>query len=1145
MSAFSHLRVSSEYSITQGLLTINQIVDNASKKSIPSVALTDKSNMFGLVKFFDKCELAGIKPISGCSLNVIFDGDEDSHELLCLAKTNNGHKNLMKIISSAHNNYSYSSPIIQFKDLTELNDDIVVISGGKNSHIFEYLRRNNRADAENKIDQFTKYFKDDFVLEIQKTNREDELEFIKNILPLSIKKGIPIVATNDVLFSTQNDYEIHETKVCINTGRTLNDPNREKSFSDQQYFKSSEEMINLFKESSSFIDNTNEISKKCNVSLKTKGYFLPEYPVPKEHDFDSYITDLSHKRLNELVKDFDKNKKEEYVSRLDYELNQIKKMGFSSYFLIVYDFIQWSKNNDVPVGPGRGSGAGSLVAYSLGITTLDPIDHGLLFERFLNPERLSMPDFDVDFCMEKRDLVIDYVSKKYGADAVSQIATFGTMAARAVVRDVARAMGKPYALGDRISKMIPFAPGMTLEKAESEQPIFAQSIKNDAEVREIVNLSYKLEGIARNVGKHAGGVVIAPGSISDFCPVYVDRQSDSVMTQYDKDDVEKIGLVKFDFLGLRTLTVIDRAVKSINKEKKGKELFDINSIPLNDEKVFKLLASGKTMAVFQLESSGMRDLIKRLKPTKFEEITALLALYRPGPLNSGMHDEFVDRKHGVSPVTYPHELLEEVLEETYGVIVYQEQVMEAARVLAGFSLGQADILRRAMGKKKKEEMEEQREIFVKGCVKNNIKEKNAEQIFDLINQFAEYGFNKSHSAAYALISYQTAYLKTYYPEHFMASVLSSELGNTDKIYALTQECSRMSIKVLKPNILFSRRGFVVNKNNEIEYGLGAIKGVADMFIKHICETRNKFKFRDLWDFSKKVDIKLGGKKSLEALSQSGAFDSLSPSRSIAIACVEDMLKDASIQNGQSNLKSGDLFANFDESFDPYDKYKNIQELTLSEKLEFEKKSLGYYLSGHPVIAIDNKIKKIRTNRISDLNTDIKKSSLVCLVNSVRQIKDRKGMPLTFINFDDGSGVMDGIISSEVLENCHNLLKEGSILSLKGSVEVDDYRSNDLGALMFRMRVKEVKSIDEELSKKTKEILIDTMKSDSITLDDFSEKLELIENIFWKEGTCGINLKVQTNESEAIIELGDEYKFKPTLENLFYLEEIFGKDVIQI
>ena len=524
--------------------------------------------------------------------------------------------------------------------------------------------------------------------------------------------------------------------------------------------------------------------------LDTKGYFLPEYPVPENHDFDSYLVDLSNKRLKDYIDRFEESKQKEYSSRLNYELEQIKTMGFSSYFLIVYDFIEWSKNNDVPVGPGRGSGAGSLVAYALGITTLDPIIHGLLFERFLNPERLSMPDFDVDFCMEKRDLVIDYVSKKYGSGAVSQIATFGTMAARAVVRDVARALGKPYALGDRISKMIPFAPGMTLDKAKEEQPIFAQSIKNDDEVREIVNLSYKLEGIARNVGKHAGGVVIAPGSISDFCPVYVDRQSDSVMTQYDKDDVEKIGLVKFDFLGLRTLTVIDRAVKSINEGLGDSNKIDIEKIPLDDAKVYKLLSSGKTMAVFQLESSGMRDLIKRLKPTKFEEITALLALYRPGPLNSGMHDEFVDRKHGKSPVTYPHKLLKEVLEETYGVIVYQEQVMEAARVLAGFSLGQADILRRAMGKKKKEEMEQQREIFVKGCLENDISSKNAEQIFDLINQFAEYGFNKSHSAAYALISYQTAYLKTYHPEHFMAAVLSSELGNTDKIYALIQECNR-------------------------------------------------------------------------------------------------------------------------------------------------------------------------------------------------------------------------------------------------------------------------------------------------------------------------------------------------------------------
>ena len=1145
MSLYSHLRVSSEYSISQGLLTVEQIVKNAVEKAVPSVALTDRANMFGLVKFFNKCESSGIKPISGCSINVIFDDEDQSYELLCLAKTNKGHKNLMKIISNAHNNKFYSTPIIKFNDLINLKDDIVVISGGKGSHIFEYIRRNNISDANNTIDKFTKHFKDDFVLEIQRTNRVDEDEYIKNIVPISINKGIPIIATNDVLFSSKDDFEIHETKVCINTGKTLNDPNREKIFSEQQYFKSPTEMHQLFNESSVFIDNTNEISKKCNVSLKTKGYFLPEYPVPEEHNFDSYLSDLSHKRLNVYLQNLSINDKEEYISRLDYELNQIKNMGFSSYFLIVYDFIQWSKNNDVPVGPGRGSGAGSLVAFALGITSLDPISHGLLFERFLNPERLSMPDFDVDFCMEKRDLVIDYVSKKYGSDAVSQIATFGTMAARAVVRDVARAMGKPYALGDRISKMIPFAPGMTLDKAKNEQPIFAQSIKNDSEVREIVNLSYKLEGIARNVGKHAGGVVIAPGSISDFCPVYVDRQSESVMTQYDKDDVEKIGLVKFDFLGLRTLTVIDRAIKSINHDKRDSELLDIDSIPLNDEKVFQLLSSGKTMAVFQLESSGMRDLIKRLKPTKFEEITALLALYRPGPLNSGMHDEFVDRKHGISPVTYPHELLEQVLDETYGVIVYQEQVMEAARVLAGFSLGQADILRRAMGKKKKEEMEEQREIFVQGCTKNNIKEKNAEQIFDLINQFAEYGFNKSHSAAYALISYQTAFLKTYYPEHFMASVLSSELGNTDKIYALIQECNRMGIKVLKPNIISSNKRFIVNKDNEIEYGLGAIKGVADSFIKHVCEKRNILKFKDLWDFSKKIDIKLGGKKSLEALSQSGAFDSLSPSRSIAIASVQDMLKDGSNKNSISNLKSGDLFADFDETFDPYEKYKNIQDLTLTEQLEFEKKSLGYYLSGHPVAAIKNKVNRIRSHSISELTNDIKKSSLICLINSVRQIKDRKGKPLTFINFDDGTGIMDGIVSSEVLDNCHNLLKEGSILSLKGIIEVDDYKTNDIGALMFRMRVKEVQSIDDELVKKTNEILIDLQKSDILSLENMAEKLELIDSEFWNDGACSINLKVQTDESEAIIKLGKEYNFNPTLENLFYLEDILGKNVIQL
>ena len=821
-------------------------------------------------------------------------------------------------------------------------------------------------------------------------------------------------------------------------------------------------------------------------------------------------------------------------------------MGFSSYFLIVYDFIQWSKDNDVPVGPGRGSGAGSLVAYSLGITTLDPISHGLLFERFLNPERISMPDFDIDFCMEKRDSVIDYVSNKYGSEAVSQIATFGTMAARAVVRDVARAMGKPYALGDRISKMIPFAPGMTLDRAKEEQPVFAQAAKNDSEVREVVDLAYKLEGIARNVGKHAGGVVIAPGSLSDFCPIYNDRQSSSIMTQYDKDDVEKIGLVKFDFLGLRTLTVIDKAVKSINKSfQNGEEQLNLDSIPLNDPKVFELLSSGKTMAVFQLESTGMRDLIKKLKPTKFEEITALLALYRPGPLNSGMHTTFVDRKHGRSQVTYPHELLEPVLSETYGVIVYQEQVMEAARVLAGYSMGQADILRRVMGKKKVEEMEEQREIFVKGCDKNSIPAKTAEKIFELIEQFAEYGFNKSHSAAYAVISYQTAYLKTYYPEHFMAAVLSTELGNTDKIHALIQECKRMNINVLKPNILSSSKMFLVNEDGDIEYGLGAIKGVADTFIKHVCQIRETNTFNDLWDFSKKVDIKLGGKKSLEALSQSGAFDSIAPSRSIAISCIEDMLKDGSKNISKQVGMSGDLFSSLDDSFDPYEKYKNTQDMNLSELLALEKKSLGYYLSGHPVKAIKDNIAPLRSHEISSLEMDTKKARLVCLINSVRQIKDNRNKPLTFINFDDGTGAMDGIITSDVLENCHSILKESSILVLKGAIEIDDYRSKELGDTMFRMRLKEVNLIEDELSSRINSIVINPENNSEESLAKLTNNLSKVPNEVWGSGNCSIKLKVFNKESEAIVELGEEYLLKPSQENLNLLRGIFGSNSIKI
>ena len=1140
---FSHLRLSSEYSITQGLITVSQIVESAEKYKIPSIALTDVGNMFGLVKFFSKCESKGIKPLSGVSLNLQIHEDLP-YEILCIAKNNSGHKNLMSIISKSQRNYINNKPVINFNDFCMMKDDLIILSGGKNSHLYETSKKGDINSLVNIVDTLASNFKDNFFIEIQKTNRIDEDEFINNILPISTEKGIPLVATNDVMFASRSDYDVHETKVCINTGTTLNDPNRNRFFSEEQYFKSPIEMLETFKGLEEAVNNANEIAKLCNVSLKTEGYFLPKYPVPESYNFDTFLKELSNKNLKKIIKNFHQTDKDLYQQRLDYELTQINEMGFSSYFLIVYDFIKWSKSNNVPVGPGRGSGAGSLVAFCLGITSLDPIEHGLLFERFLNPERLSMPDFDIDFCMEKRDKVIEYVSNKYGSDAVSQIATFGTMAARAVVRDVCRAMGKPYALGDRIAKMIPFAPGMTLDRARQEQPIFDQSIKNDDEVREIVNMSYKLEGIARNVGKHAGGVVIAPGSISEFCPIYVERQSSSVMTQYDKDDVEKIGLVKFDFLGLRTLTVIDKAIQSINSQKNDGKAFNIENIPLDDQHVFKMLSSGKTMAVFQLESAGMRDLIKRLKPTKFEEITALLALYRPGPLDSGMHDEFVNRKHGKTSVTYPHELLEEVLKETYGVILYQEQVMEAARVLAGFSLGEADILRRAMGKKKVKEMEEQRTFFRDGCEKNNINKSLADKIFDLIEKFAGYGFNKSHSAAYALISYQTAYLKHYYPEHYMAAVLSTELGNTDKIFSLLKECERMSINVISPNILTSFKEFVVNKNKDIEFGLGAIKGASSSFIDHIINIRKNNFFEDLWDFSRKIDIKMGGKKSLEALSYAGAFDSIAPSRTVAIKCVQDMLKDSSkgsVLNGQSM----DLFSTSNEKFDPYEKYLKTKDFSQSETLKLEKQSLGYYLSGHPVKAIEEKVSSLTSHKISDIDSNLNKASIVGLLNSKRQIKDRSGKLLTFINFDDGTGSMDGIIGSDTLEKIDNNFSEGDILVFLGSVELDDYRSKDSGIPMYRMRVKNVKKIDDVFNKKVSSIVINVEKSKYKDLNKISDEISNIKKDFWIKDGCKIKIKLIIHDSEAVIDMPDEFSFTPNLENLNFLTDIFGVNSIEI
>ncbi len=656
---------------------------------------------------------------------------------------------------------------------------------------------------------------------------------------------------------------------------------------------------------------------------------------------------------------------------------------------------------------------------------------------------------------------------------------------------------------------------------------------------------FKLEGGIRNIGKHAGGIVIAPGSLSDFSPIYFDSDTSSVLTQFDKDDVEKIGLVKFDFLGLRTLTIIDKAIKSINDDlaSQNKDLLDISSIDLNDSKVFELLSAGKTTAVFQLESPGMKDLIKRLKPTKFEEIVALLALFRPGPLDSGMHDEFVNRKNGKVPVTYPHKLLEPVLSETYGVILYQEQVMESARVLAGYSLGQADILRRAMGKKQVEEMDKQRTIFVNGCKDNNIKEDLANKIFNLIETFAGYGFNKSHSAAYALLSFQTAYLKTYYPEYFMAAVLSSAQGNTDKISSIIKECKDMNISVLSPNILTSGTNFFVNPKKQIEYGLTSLKGVAESFIYHLSDIREKHTFKNLLDFSKKVNVKLGGKKSLESLSKAGAFDSICDSRSIALACIPDILKEGD-KKASDALFAGDLFSNVEEDFNPYDQYKDVNPLNFSQKLKYEKEALGFYISGHPVEAIKDDIKDLRSHKISDLDANTSSATIVGLVNSTRQVKDSKNKPITFVNFDDETGSMDGIILSDLYEEKYGIIQEDTILRFYGSVEVDDYRSRETNSIMYRMRVKNINAVESDLVDSKKDLLIicDTVSGDS--LQEIKLKLNKIDPDFWG-GESKVKLKILKDSTEALISLNDNFMIDLNSENLDNLRSIFGDNKIKL
>ncbi|WP_044363811.1 DNA polymerase III subunit alpha, partial [Vibrio fluvialis] len=783
---FIHLRIHSDFSMVDGLSKVPPLVKKVAAMGMPAMALTDFTNLCGLVKFYGTAHGCGIKPIVGADFSVRSDefGDELTR-ITVLAKDNVGYKNLTLLISDAYlRGHVQHQPVIDKEWLLKYAEGLIILSGGKNGEIGRALLKGNQALVEKCVEFYQTHFADNFYLELVRTGRADEESYLHFALELAEQAELPVVATNDVVFIDPDQFDAHEIRVAIHDGFTLEDPRRPKNYSPQQYLRSEEEMCELFADIPEALENSVEIAKRCNVTVRLGEYFLPAFPTEGMAETE-YLVKKSREgledRLEFLFPDpaVRAERRPAYDERLEIELQVINQMGFPGYFLIVMEFIQWSKDNDIPVGPGRGSGAGSLVAYALKITDLDPLEYDLLFERFLNPERVSMPDFDVDFCMDKRDQVIDHVAEMYGRDAVSQIITFGTMAAKAVIRDVGRVLGHPFGFVDRISKMIPPDPGMTLEKAFKAEPALQELYDADEEVKELIDMCRILEGCTRNAGKHAGGVVISPTAITDFAPIYCDSEGHHPVTQFDKNDVEYAGLVKFDFLGLRTLTIIDWALGLINprREKAGEPPVRIESIPLADPASFRVLQNSETTAVFQLESRGMKELIKRLQPDCFEDIIALVALFRPGPLQSGMVDNFIDRKHGREAISYPdekwqHESLKEILEPTYGIILYQEQVMQIAQVLAGYTLGGADMLRRAMGKKKPEEMAKQREVFQSGAENNGVDGELAMKIFDLVEKFAGYGFNKSHSAAYALVSYQTLWLKTHYPAEFMAAVMT-------------------------------------------------------------------------------------------------------------------------------------------------------------------------------------------------------------------------------------------------------------------------------------------------------------------------------------------------------------------------------------
>ncbi len=1101
---FVHLRLHSEFALVDSVVRIDELLRKTVALNMPAVALTDPCNLFGMVKFYRTARAKGIKPIIGSDLHLGVEPGQPTTQCTLLVCNSEGYRNLTELISLCHIHSAHlpHRPL----DPTWLNQQRVqglMILLGRHSDVGEALVRADRHGAEHCLKDWIELFGvGQVVLELQRTGREGEETFVHAAVQLAHQYGVSVVATNDVRFLEADEYELHETRVCIAERTMLSDPRRIRHYSEAQYLKSPEEMRQLFQDIPEAVSNSVQIAQRCNLHIQLGKSFLPQFPVPQGLSLEEFFCQEARrkllKRLERLMpggRDQDPERFQMYQDRLELELSIINQMGFAGYFLIVMDFIQWAKDHGVPVGPGRGSGAGSLVAFALGITDLDPTRYDLLFERFLNPERVSMPDFDIDFCMEGRDRVIEYVAQRYGREAVSQIITFGTMAAKAAVRDVARVLGKSYGLADRISKLIPSKPpGITLAEARAAEAqlellLTSPQERDHEDAVEIWERACKLEGMTRGVGKHAGGVLIAPGKLTDFTPVFCDEDGKWV-SQFDKDDVEKVGLVKFDFLGLRTLTIIDWAMQSIQKvrEQRGETLLDLEMLPLDDAPTYKMIEEGRTTAVFQLESQGMKNLQRKLKPSNFEDLIALVALFRPGPLDSGMVDDFINRKHGRADVAYPdpqyqHDSLRPVLAPTYGVIVYQEQVMQIAQVLAGYTLGAADLLRRAMGKKDAAEMARQRALFTEGAREKGVADTLSGPIFDLMEKFAGYGFNKSHSAAYALLSYQTAWLKLHYPAEFMAAVLTAEMHNTDALMPLIDECRQCSIRVEPPQINRSIFGFVPLDSTAILYGLGAIKGLGSGPVEAILRERNKGgPFSDLLDFCTRLDTSQINRRSLEGLIRAGCFDGLGGHRQTLLNHLEEVLSSAARMHADRTMGVQDLFGNSVQDVPRPKIQRDDWPLPTSARLMLEREALGLYLTAHPLDGFLQELRQADVVPLAQVEPTAQGRKLKTAGKIVAWRVDRGGRGQVLL--EDATGRLEVVVQPELLADVKRCLSEDAVVIVEGPVRLDRFRDapsmmvqqlTDLDRLRVRDATRVRLHITHDLSSEIREHLANILK----------------------------------------------------------------------